>query len=290
MSAAGVWDGIDGPNSFVPSISGTTLTISAGSCQIKGQLWRADANVSYTMPATDPTYDRIDILTLQLSRTASTSPTVVSPYIQQGVAAATPVPPALSQTPTGLWQIPICQYTAHHGGTTYDTLLDIRQFSGRTVINMTSKYHPSPANTCLGIETDTGNVYVWYPGSAKWVFLGPGANPIDPWKQVNLINGWANAAAPAPQVSYHYGLRNGSLELNGELRQAAAPTNAIFGVLPINYRPTSNQMQACGATAGVSGATSPYVQLDTAGNLSVQGVTISANPIIVFSVLFALDF
>ena len=131
-SAANIYDGVDTSNSFVPSLdtAGRNAVMSAGDCLIKGMLWRADASVSTPIPAAE-SQDRIDYLVLQLNRAATSSPAVIQPIVVKGTAAATPVPPTLTQNSTGIFQIPISQWTAHSTGV-LDTMYDARLYTQRT--------------------------------------------------------------------------------------------------------------------------------------------------------------
>jgi hypothetical protein len=181
MSAAGIYDGADGTASFTPGLDTTnrTANLGAGSCLIKGQLWNATATVKTAIPAASA-QDRLDRLVVRLNRTASTSATVISPVVITGAPSGSPVLPPLQQTPTGLWDIPVSHWTSHASGT-IDTLVDERQYCGRSVVSMTSAYHPSPANPRIGLETDTGNVLVWN-GSAwpslSTILFGYGDGPL----------------------------------------------------------------------------------------------------------------
>jgi hypothetical protein len=189
MSSAGIWDGIDGSNSFVPSLdtSGRNAVISAGQCLIKGQLWRADAPVSTPIPAAS-SQNRIDRLVLRLSRTASTSATVIAPVVITGTPAASPAPPPLTQTATGIFDISVSQWTSNSSGT-LTGLADQRRYSGRTVVSMTSGYHPTPPNPCLGVEIDTGNVYVW--NGSSWASIWTDAGVVQSGNTVSAAGYFA---------------------------------------------------------------------------------------------------
>lgn len=137
-TAAGIEDGVDGFASFQPSldIPGRNAVISAGDGIIKGQLWRCDAPVSTPIPGASAS-NRIDRLTLRLTRTATTSPTVVQPNIITGTPSGSPVEPPLVQTPTGIWDIPICSWTSTSAGA-LTTLNDERILKSDTVHSMSS--------------------------------------------------------------------------------------------------------------------------------------------------------
>jgi hypothetical protein len=173
MRAAGIWDGVEGQSSFAPTISGMNVTMSAGTVLIKGQLWNADAPVTIAVPAA-ASQARIDVLVIRLNRGAANSAGVVQPVIITGTPGASPVAPPIQQTTAGFWDVPIAQWTTNANSTT-SGLIDIRRYSGRSVIDMISTQRPTPVNPRLGLEIDTGNLMRWN-GSA-WVPVIPAAQP-----------------------------------------------------------------------------------------------------------------
>lgn len=116
-SAAAGKDAVDGSGSFVSSfdVPGRNIVISAGSAAIRGQLWRADAPVSTPIPAASA-QNRFDRLVLRYNRGATTSPTVIQPVVIAGTPSGSPVVPPLVQTPTGIWDFPICVWTSQSSG------------------------------------------------------------------------------------------------------------------------------------------------------------------------------
>jgi|SRR5215472_158183 len=130
FSAAGVQDGIDGSqaSAMTPSLDtgGRNAVIQAGNALIRGQLWRCDAAVSTSIPAASA-QNRIDRLVLRLNRVASTSPTVVQPVVITGTPSGSPSEPPLTQTPTGIYDIPISSWTSTSAGA-LTSLVDERQF------------------------------------------------------------------------------------------------------------------------------------------------------------------
>jgi hypothetical protein len=176
FTTMGVWDGIDGNNSMVPTLDASparNINITAGSVIIKGQLWWCDASVKTAIAGADPQYDRYDVLVIRLDRTFPTSVGTVAPYIITGTAASNPAVPPIQQTPTGLYDIPVCQWRARStgNGSVIDSLVDRRQFSGHSVVAMLSTARPAPAHPRLGLEYDTGYLQRW-DGSA-WRNIGP---------------------------------------------------------------------------------------------------------------------
>jgi len=116
-SCVGAKDAVDGPGAFTASfdVPGRNIVAAAGNAVIRGQLWRADASFSTAIPAASA-QNRIDRLVLRLTRGATTSPTVVAPWIIQGSPSGSPVLPVLQRTPTGIWDLPICYWTSASSG------------------------------------------------------------------------------------------------------------------------------------------------------------------------------
>lgn len=128
LSAMGCLNGIDASigSAMVPSLdtAGRNAVIADGNCVLRGQLWRCDAPVSTPVPAASA-QNRIDRLAIRLTRGASTSPTVVAPFVITGTPAGTPTPPPYVNTPTGIWDIPVCRWTSTSAGA-INTLVDER--------------------------------------------------------------------------------------------------------------------------------------------------------------------
>jgi hypothetical protein len=136
LSGMGIFDGIDPSqgSAMAPSLDtpGRNAVIAAGNALIKGQLWRCDASVSTAIPAASA-QDRIDRLVIRLTRTASTSPTVIQPVIITGTPSGSPVEPPLVQTTTGIFDIPVARWTSTAAGA-ITSLVDERQFSRQQLL------------------------------------------------------------------------------------------------------------------------------------------------------------
>lgn len=104
-------------SAFLPSLDvpGRNIVIADGNVVIKGQLWRCDSPVSTSIPAASA-QNRIDRLVLRLNRGATTSATVVVPTVITGTPSGSPVEPPVVQTATGIWDYPICSWTATSAG------------------------------------------------------------------------------------------------------------------------------------------------------------------------------
>jgi hypothetical protein len=225
VSSAGIWDGIDG-NGFVPSLDapGRNAVMGGGQCLIRGQLWRADAAVPTPVPAASA-QNRLDRLVIQLNRGATSSPTVVQPVVITGTPSGSPALPPLSQTFGGIWQIPVSYWTSTSAGA-LSSLIDQRQYSGRTVISMTSTYHPTPLNPCIGIEIDTGDVFYW--NGSVWTSSGPVTQVVQGGTSQNTTSvGAMHAWFPIPTNDAQISTVAYRLHCGGHGTQAAGTAQAI---------------------------------------------------------------
>jgi hypothetical protein len=129
LSGLGFTAGIDASvgSAMNPSLDtgGRNAVIADGNALIKGQLWRCDAPVSTSIPAASA-QNRIDRLVLRYTRGASTSPTVVAPAVVTGTPSGSPVIPSLTQTPSGIWEYPVCHWTSTSAGA-LQSLVDDRR-------------------------------------------------------------------------------------------------------------------------------------------------------------------
>jgi hypothetical protein len=114
---------------MAPSLDtgGRNIVIDSGQAVVKGQLWRCDAPVSTPIPVASA-QNRIDRLVLRINRGATTSATVVQPVVITGTPAGSPTIPALTRTPTGLWDYPVCYWTSTSSGA-IQSLVDERRFT-----------------------------------------------------------------------------------------------------------------------------------------------------------------
>jgi hypothetical protein len=107
------------------------------------------------------------------------------------------------------------------------------------------------------------------------------------WHSMGLLNGWANAAGNVTAQYQYVVSPPDCVELIGTLNANAA-TAATFFTLPAGYRPVSQQQFACGATGGQVAGSTPFIQCDASGNLTVQHDTIGAADAYVFHGLISL--
>lgn len=96
------------------SPAGQSVILRVGSAEINGTGYTNDANLVLATAANASGNPRIDTVILRKDFAAQT----VRAVVKQGTPAATPVPPALTQTPGVTWEIPLADLTLANGYTT----------------------------------------------------------------------------------------------------------------------------------------------------------------------------
>lgn len=116
-AVSGARSAVDGPVAFLASfdVPGRNIVATQGVAAIKGQLWRADLAFSTAIPAASA-QNRLDRLVLRYNRAATTSPTVIVPTVITGTPSGSPALPSLTQTATGIWDLPLCYWTSASSG------------------------------------------------------------------------------------------------------------------------------------------------------------------------------
>lgn len=89
------------------------------------------------------------------------------------------------------------------------------------------------------------------------------------WTNIPLVNGWVNGAGNVVARYQRVSSPPNSVEIIGAISSAAA-TNIKFGSIP--FTPNSQQGIGAGASGNVAANMAPYVQCDTAGNLTMNSV------------------
>lgn len=130
------------------------VTVETGAAWVEGFWYDTDADVVLAIGAADASNPRLDTVVVRLDRAANT--TVLA--VKQGVAAASPVAPALTQTDV-LWELPLANVTvpAAAGVIVAGNVTDRRVFTGNVsqagggVITASA-----PASTPLAVKGAAG--------------------------------------------------------------------------------------------------------------------------------------
>jgi hypothetical protein len=93
--------------------------------------------------------------------------------------------------------------------------------------------------------------------------VAPGA-----WQLITLINGWANGSSGNQKISCRYHPLTNEIQIQGTI-SAASKTSTVFGVLPSGIPLPATQIQFAAGQSGGTAAVTPFLQCDTAGNLSL---------------------
>jgi hypothetical protein len=179
MNGMGGISGIDASvgSAMTPSLDtgGRNAVLADGVVVIKGQMWRCDAPVSIPIPAASA-QNRIDRLVARLTRGATTSPTVVQPVVVTGTPSGSPVIPPLTQTTTGIWDIPISHWTSTSAGA-ITTLIDDRRLVNDTwhLLPLASGW--SAGTNALRYKFRDGD-HVMFDGSATHAAFGPATSVV----------------------------------------------------------------------------------------------------------------
>jgi hypothetical protein len=247
LSLIGPAAAIDGSagSAMTPSLDtgGRNAVIADGNILIRGQLWRCDAPVSTPIPAASA-QNRIDRLVIRLTRGASTSAAVVAPAVVTGTPSGTPVIPALTQTPTGIYEYPVCHWTSTSAGA-LTTLVDDRRLTN-------DPWHDMRPLTNSFVGTISG----WPPGQyrfsddCRYVELG-GAIQSPPTSgnyngvafatlppAYRPVSGTARMAVPGNVANQGGGTATPYLQVNGvgAMSLGASSTTLVQSTFSINGR------------------------------------------------------
>lgn len=163
-------------------VGGRNAVVATGAALIRGFYKPISAATSTAIPGASAA-NRVDRLVLRLDRSASVAANFAKPAVLTGTSGST-VPPTLSSSPTGLWDLPICRWTSASSGT-LTGLVDERQFLDKGTRKCTSGNRPlNPSAGDTAFETDT---YRWI-GWTGFVWTVLGAAPT--WQPLTITSGF----------------------------------------------------------------------------------------------------
>jgi len=179
-----------GGTGFQVSPSGMGITAAAGTAVLRGFLgFTLGTEGPVTVANGHASLVRIDLAILRLDR-AGNSMTFA---VKQGTASATPTDPALTQTDTGIYEMPLARLTIPAGAGTMLAayITDIRQFVGSTAGAWTTTGRPtSPRKGKLGYNVTTARWEFYLGGGSDngWFPLIPDpVNNSTKWNGYNLV-------------------------------------------------------------------------------------------------------
>jgi hypothetical protein len=148
--------------------TGMQVKVAAGYGMVRGHFYSNDAQVTLAISAAT-TSPRIDLVVLKLDPTANN----ITLAVVAGTPAGTPADPSLTQTDTGVYELPIARVSIAANATTIaaGNVADIRPFMGKQFAIWTTATRPaSPSVAENGLNTTTGVPEFW-SGSAWLPFL-----------------------------------------------------------------------------------------------------------------------
>ncbi|MBL3664539.1 hypothetical protein JL475_00565 [Streptomyces sp. M2CJ-2] len=139
----------------------TTVTVAAGHAFVNGFYYHNDAAKNLTVPANAGGAARIDLVILRADQAAKT---VTAVYKAGGTSA-----PTLTQSETGVWEIPLAQCTVAAGASvvTAANVLDRRWLTDRGVLPSIAGARPPAAKGQLLLED--GKLYVGDGAAWRWM-------------------------------------------------------------------------------------------------------------------------
>jgi len=150
--------------------SDLNLTVAAGQAFIRGHYYINTSDLVIAVP-TAGVNTRIDIVVVELNPETNT---IVTKLVQGEAVSADPVAPTLTQSPTGIYQLPIATLTIPTSTVviTAGMLADTRTFMGRRFGIWTTATRPSSPleNQTIGYNTTEDRNEVW--NGSSWVLFG----------------------------------------------------------------------------------------------------------------------
>lgn len=220
-------------NEFVGSLdsAGRAAVLGTGAAQIRGFHTEGATTTSTAIPAAD-TQNRVDRLVLRLDRSAVLAPNWVQPVVIPGTPGSNPQEPALTQTDTGLYDLPICRWTSTSTGA-LTNLVDERYLVGGSTLAVRSTDRPSAAVRRLAIEVDTGRVVAATGSSWKTVYDDTGDLSF------SLTSGWTtDGTCAGRKINGVVSIDINAIRSGGGITEG---TTNVLATLPSALRPSRNK-------------------------------------------------
>jgi hypothetical protein len=205
MSTVGQWEEFFHPamgsgiipgegSEMLPSLddSGRNVVIQPGGAIVRA-FYKPVSTPTYTSIPAASSQNRIDRLVLRLNRAASTAAGFIVPTVITGTPAPTPAIPAVTQTSTGLWDLPIAHWTTGLDGS-LSALVDERlKISSPIAVMPSTAGTPVLDRASLLIQPDTGNLLMSDAPGAAWQTV----YRADTWQDGgDGVPGWTAHTAP----------------------------------------------------------------------------------------------
>jgi hypothetical protein len=250
-------------NEFIPTLDSANrlINIGTGTALLRGFYTNGSSTTATGAPAASGS-PRIDRLVLRLDRTAVTAANWVKPVVIPGTPASSPSAPAIqsSLSPSGQWDLPICQYRAETNGS-LTALIDERYKLSSPFAVMTSASRPSASPPRMGWETDTSRLV--YSDGTSWHVLASDTN----WVSLSLGSGWNQGSVPLATR-----IQNGICHLTGEIDSTTnVGGDKLIATLPSGGKPAKETLFPAYLTTGAVVQCIAYLGTARAGQLWAVG-------------------
>lgn len=132
----------------------TSVDVLTGAALVQGIAYLNTATVSFVIAANSSGNARIDTVVVQADYTLQTARLA----LKQGTPAATPAPPALTQTPSVLWEIPVADIAVANG---FATITQANITSRREWVNAPPGVYLDNVLNNSGVTLVDGDIVVW---------------------------------------------------------------------------------------------------------------------------------
>lgn len=277
--ATGVIPGVGAELAPSLDLPGRNVVIGTGAAVIRAFYKPVSASTPTAIPAASG-QNRIDRLVLRLDRTQTDPAQFIVPVVLAGTPGSNPQPPAVTQTATGIWDLPLCSWTSASSGA-LSGLTDERDFTGGPLIAGVSTGHHTPGRPGLRIDKDTGELLMSVNGTS---WNSAVYHPDDPWAPFNpLSNGW-NVQSSGAYAQVHLSRDRTRVELSAyRLTPGNVNNGTVVAVLNGKYRPRSPHQWAVAAdilalTDSTNGKGARF-RLESNGNLTAWGISTFASEV-----------
>lgn len=238
--------------------TGMNVKVSAGPAIVRG--FFLSSTTTETLPiAPAAAQARVDRVVARLDPAADS----ITFAVRQGTPAVSPEPPSLTQTDTGIWEMPLSRVTVRAGTATIAAadVVDERPWIGHRVGVWTSDTQPvAPRRGRLGLNTSSGRWEYW-TGTA-WTDLAP----IVTWASIT-----GRPATFAPSAHTH-----AQADITGLVAALASINTALAGRALTSH--THTKAQISGLDADLSYLATQKADLvhgHSAGQISYAGTNMN---------------
>lgn len=190
------------------------------------------------------------------------------PVIKQGTPAASPTAPTLSAGTTGIWEIPLAQFTVAAGASVATSLAEDRWFTAASgpVPGLSTVRHGRMGLGAELYEHDTGRTVQW-TGSGWAVTNEPETSINLPGPPAPYNTAWTIIETPTARR-----MRDGMIQVNfvyqrkGSTFNDADADGSILAEIPSPYRPLVSGYW----TVPMSGNNHGYLFVDTGGTMNLR--------------------